>query len=205
MYRFFVFLVVIFSFYFQLEPVMAEARTIVTRTPLPYNHPYNYTNSRNPIRYYNRPYNIRRTPSTFSDISSLEEYSMNRTFGRESDIERLERLEMQAYGAIQQGDIVSRYENVRNAILSRPKQNYKTSLMRNLGNYFAGQMTGYTPSLNSFGSSNPYMMPMSGFTTTNYPSTYGNNSITEYSGPYGRGYRVNNFGTGSSAGVRIID
>lgn len=205
MYRFFVFLVVIFSFYFQLEPVMAEARTIVTRTPVYYNNPYNYTSSRNPMRYYNRAYNVRNNPSTFSDIRSLEEYSMNRSFGRESDLERIERLEMQAFGAIQQGDIVSRYENVRNAILSRPKQNYRTSLLRNIGTYFNGQMTGYTPSLSSFGSSNPFMTPMSGFTTTNYPSTYGNNSITEYSGPFGRGYRVNNFGTGSSAGVRIID
>ena len=206
MYRIFLTLAILFSIFSHNQAVMAETRTIVTRTPLSYNHPYNYNNGRNPIHYYNRPYyNIKRNASAFSDINSLETYSMNRTFARESDIERLERLEMQAFGAIQQGDIVSRYENVRASILSRPKQDYKTSLLQNLGNYFAGQMTGYTPSLSSFGSSNPYMMPMSGFSTTNYPTTYGNNSITEYSGPFGRGYRVNNFGTGSSAGVRIID
>lgn len=212
MRRFLLPIAILFSIFFQIQSVMAESRTIVTRTPLPYNHPYNYTNSRNPIHYYNgpyhninRPYNIRRSTSGFSDISALEEYSMNRSFKRESDLERLERLELQAFGAIQQGDIASRYDNVRSAILSRPQQNYKTSLLRNIGNYFAGQMTGFTPSLNSFGSSNPYMTPMSGFTTTNYPTTYGNNSITEYSGPFGGGYRINNFGTGSSAGVRIID
>lgn len=195
MCRIFIIFGILVSF-LQAQSVLAESRTIVTRTPLPYNHPYNYN------RYYNRTPNY---TSNFSDISALEEYSMNRKFVRESDIERLERLELQTFGAIQQGDINSRYENVRSAILSRPQQNYKTSVLRNIGNYFAGQMTGFTPPLNSYGSSNPYMMPMSGYTTNNHPSSFGSNSFTQYSGPFRSGYRIDNLSTGSSAGVRIID
>ena len=47
--------------------------------------------------------------------SALEQYTLNRNFTRESDLERLQRLEMQAFGAVQQGDINTRYDNVRNA------------------------------------------------------------------------------------------
>lgn len=174
----------------------------------PYNVPYNYNNNyyHNP-NYYNSTYNPQRINSRYSpqshfgDINALEKYSMNRTFGRESDLQRLQRLEMQAFGAVQSGDINQRYDNVRNAILSRP--NYtstKTSLLRNIGNYFSGQMTGFTPYLGPdpfFSSSN--------FATTPYPTTYGNQSVDQYSTPFGGGYRINNYGTGSSTGVRILD
>ena len=181
----------------------AATRTVVTQSPYYYNPNFNQIQTR-PYHHYNRPYRQYYNPyhkcSNFSDINALEKYTMNRNFMRESDIQRLERLEMQAFGALQNGDINTRYENVRSAILSRPKQNYRTSLLRNIGDYFAGQTTGYTPSI---GSSNPFI---NSFSRGNYPTNYGNSSFTEFSGPFGtRGYNLNNYSTGSNAGVRILD
>ena len=172
--------------------VQAASRTIITRSPYYYN-PYFNQNTYDINRQNIRP--------SFNDMSMLEEYALNRNYGRDSNIARLERLEMQAFGAVQCGDLNSRYENVRSAILSRPKPNYKTSILRGIGNYFAGQMTGYTPNI---GTSNPFDY-FNTFSQNPYPTTYGNSSITEYSGPYGRGYRVNNYNTGSTTGVRILD
>ena len=186
-----------------LIPTYAATRTIVTQSPYYYNPNISQTYAR---PHWNNRIPTQRHPychncSNFSDINALEHYTLNRNYGRESDIQRLERLEMQAFGALQSGDMNTRYENVRSAILSRPKQNYKTSLLRNIGNYFGGQMTGYTPTM---GSSNPF-----GFTTSSfsqYPTTYGNSSVTEYSSPFGgRGYTINNYSTGSNAGIRILD
>ena len=88
--------------------------------------------------------------SGFSDIQALEKYALNRTYSRDNNLARLQRLEMQAFGAVQQGDPYERYENVRSALLSRPKQNYKTSVLKNLSNYFSGQLTGYTPSFDNY-------------------------------------------------------
>ena len=126
---------------------------------------------------------------------------MNRNFGRESDLQRLQRLEMQAFGAVQSGDISQRYDNVRNAILARPSyNNTKTSLLRNIGNYFAGQMTGYTPAFTS----DPFFSD-SAFSSSPYHSSYGNQAVTQTSSPFGSSYSINNYGTGSSSGVRILD
>lgn len=198
----------------------AAARTYVTRRPVygrnymkPYNrgfrhnyrHPAYYNNMNGNRRFYNT-YPQRRLLrrnnyyTSMADLSALEKYTMNRSYNRDNDIERLERLEMQAFGAIQNGDLNSRYDNVRSAILARPKTNYKTSWLRNIGNYFSGQMTGFTPSLD-----NDPFFSSSGFTTTPYPTTYGNSNITQFSSPFGNGYHYNNYGTGSSSGVKILD
>ena len=168
-----------------------------------YNNPNYYTRTHsNPI-YRHTPSAKYYQSSHFSDINALEKYSFNKNFQRESDLERLQRLEMQAFGAVQSGDINRRYENVRNVILSRPNyNNTRTSFLRNLGNYFSGQMTGYTPSFNS-----TYSPSFNPFTTSSFvpPTTYGNQSFTQISSPFGGGYRINNYGTGSSSGIRILD
>lgn len=149
--------------------------------------------------------------SYFSDIAALEKYALNKTYKRDSDLERLQRLEMATFGSIQNGNLDSRYDTVSNAILSRPKQNFKTSFLKNLSNYLSGQMTGYTPSLfdnrNAYYGSNynPNYYPNT-FSQTSYPSTYDNGRIVEYgSGPFNTGYRINNFQTGSSSGITILD
>lgn len=192
----------------------AESKIIQVGPPIrnysPHHHNHYYRNPnyytgtyRNPAFYNRHRY---QPQSHFSDINALEKYSMNRNFRRESDLQRLQRLEMQAFGAVQSGDISQRYDNVRNAILSRPSyNNTKTSLLRNIGNYFAGQMTGFTPPLNSSFPSDNFFSSNSGFASTPYPTTYGNQSFNQYSSPFGGGFRLNNYGTGSSTGVRILD
>lgn len=222
MYRVFLSLLILSAALLNPLFVLAESRTIVTRRPV-YNNRFNnrhyhrppnrYYNNRRPYyrpnNFYNNAYNQRRffhpRRSSFSDLSALEQYTLNRNFTRESYLERLQRLEMQAFGAVQQGDINTRYDNVRNAILSRPKNNYRTSLIRNIGNFFGGQLTGFTPSFNSSFDDDPFFSSNSSFTTTQFPSTFGSTSTTGYSSPFGKGYRVNNFGTGSSTGVHILD
>lgn len=150
--------------------VFADTSNIITTTPI-YNPYYN--------NYYDRSY---YTPD---DISAIEKYTFNRTFKRDNALSRLERLEMQAFGTIQNGNYTTRYENVKSAILSRPKQNFRTTFARGLQDYFNGQLTGFTPSI--------------------YPTTYGNQNIINYgAGPLYNGFRYNNFNTGSNSGVHII-
>ena len=174
----------------------AATRTVVTRQPYyncsDFNQTAYYGGSYVPPKYKYNKY----ASSMFSDLNDLEKYTFNKNFFRENDLTRLERLEKRAFGETQQGDIITRYNNVRNAILSRPKQNYKTSLLRSIGNYFGGQVTGLTPSLNS----NNYDTN-SHFTV--FP--YGNSSVTNYSNPWGSGYRVDNYGINTGAGVHILD
>ena len=173
-------------------PVFSATKTVVTQSP--YYNPY-YA----PQAYYGGDYipqkryrQSRHNSSIFYDINDLEKYAMNRNFVRENDRTRLERLEMLAFGTIQDGDYRTRYNNVRNAILSRPKQNYKTSLFRNISDYFNGQVTGFTPSVTQ--SNNNF-----------YTSPYGTRSITDYSTPWGHGTRINNYGIESGSGIHILD
>ena len=174
MYRYF-FVILISALL--IEPVFAS-REIVTQRPY-YNPVY-----ANP---YNTKYNLRS-----NELSALEEYAFNNNFSYEDNLKRLNRLEMQTFGSIQQGDFDTRYENVRSALLSRPKTRQNYSLWKELANYFVGQTTGYTPSIiNS--------LPNSSF------STYGNSQAIEYASPYHRGYRVNNSQSGSGSRITILD
>lgn len=138
------------------------------------------------------------------DLNILEKYALNRTFKGENELQRLERLENLAFGATQYGDINSRFQNVENAILARPKYTQKRSVLNNLANYFIGQPTGFTPSItpyNNLGgfSSNPFLsIPSPG---------YDNQSFRQHSrGLFGGGgwsTTGSNYGTGSS--IRILD
>lgn len=182
MYRFVVLLLLLSLSY----PSISATREVVTQRP--YYNPYYgayYGGDYVPNYRYSR-----RNSSAFPDINDLERYAMNRNFTKDSDRTRLERLEMLSFGAVQQGDMLARYDNVRNAILSRPKQNYKTTFLRNISDYFNGQLTGFTPTLNQ-----------SDFENYNF----GRSSQTNFITPYGKGYKTNNYGIGNDAGVRILD
>lgn len=178
-------------------PALPATRKIVTQTPVynPYYAPQAYYGGDYiPSRRFSR-----RNVSKFYDINDLERYAFNKNFTKDSDRIRLERLETLAFGAVQEGDIYTRYDNARNAILSRPKQNYKTSVLRNISDYLNGQITGFTPSVTStsandfFNNSNPVS------------SDYGKRSFTNYSTPWGKGYRTDNYGIGSGSSVHILD
>ena len=184
MYKFFL----IFLMLISMTEVFAQ-REIVTHSPYythPYANPYLYRNNR-PYGYY--PYG--RT--NYTELNALEQYTFNRNYYNENNLNRLQRLEMAAFGTIQQGDFDRRYENVRAAILSRPRNENNNSIWKNIGNYFAGQMTGFTPPMvqNSYSS--------------NMPHYYGNSSFTEYSNPWGKSIRTNNYGNTSGSSITILD
>lgn len=193
---------------------LPHAEAAITSTRRPYGYQYNryyrypqsrYANRYNNPLYYNRFNNMSYyTPgytTSFADLSALEKYVFNKNYSRESDLARLERLEMQAFGAIQNGDINTRYDNVRNAILARPQPTRtKKSLLRTIGNFFSGQMTGFTPSFDT----DPFFAD-SLFNQNPYPSTYGTQSASTYKRPFGGGSRIQNYGTGSTCGVQLID
>ena len=214
MFRVFVFLLVIFN----LIPASAE---IISTYPL--NNTFNSKLKMNqPKTIYTSPQVSRRQNRLCNshchrthdynpyvpkdDLYALEKYALNKTYRRENDLQRLERLENLAFGARQSGDLYSRYKNVENAILSRPKYGTRQSVLSNIANYFAGQATGFTPNLiqyptyNNYGgfSSNPYMFTPS--------SNYGNSNYEQYTnGIFGGGWGVSgqNYGTGSS--INILD
>ena len=171
-------------------PVFASG-TVVTQKPY-YNSNYG--------AYYggdyipSRRYMTKKSYSRFSDINELERYAMNKNFTKDSDITRLERLETLAFGAVRQGDLYTRYDNVREAILTRPKPDYKRSLIRNISDYFTGRLTGYTPSIDQ----DDLDMDFS-------DSSFGKNYATNYVTPYGKGHKTNNYGMESGTGVRILD
>lgn len=157
--------------------------------------------------YINNPYyrqnSYYQTEVLPRDLSALEKYSMNKVYSRENPIHRLERLENLAFGAIQYGDVKSRYKNVENAILSRPKMSSRKTALGTLANYFAGQATGITPSI--FDGYNNIMPSYNTYSQMN-PSGFGNMRINQYSnGIFGGGYSIfnNNHGNGSS--VHILE
>lgn len=140
-----------------------------------------------------------------NNINSLERYVFDKTYRRQSDLERLERLENLAFGAIQNGDINDRFRRVETAILSRPKSNIKRSVLGNIANYFVGTATGITPSVFSDNGSNYNML--GGFSDFYPYPNYSNHTMEQYSngmfGGRGWGFSGNDFGTGSS--IRILD
>ena len=150
-----------------------------------------------PECHFNNPY------LSSSELNALEKYAMNKTYRRENDLRRLERLENLAFGATQNGDLFSRYKNVEEAILSRPQYRQKQSFLGNLANYFAGQATGFTPSMMPYNN-------LGGFTSNPYAFTptpgYQNNNFEQYSNGIfsgGWGHMGQDYGNRSS--VRILD
>ena len=169
--------ILLLAFLLASMPVFSEAKQIITHQPIR-NYPY-----------YNN-YNYYSPQFSNNDLSALEKYAMNKSYPRENPEYRLERLENLVFGSTQYGDINSRYKNIETAILSRPNYtNTKTSLLRNMANYFAGQATGYTPPI----------------TNSYYPSNYGNQRYNQYSnGLFGGGYSINNSSLGSGSSIRIL-
>lgn len=153
-----------------------------------------------PRCHYNNPY------LSQNDLNALEKYALNKTYRRENDLQRLERLENLAFGATQSGNIYNRYKNVENAILSRPKYGTKTSFLNNLANYFSGQATGFTPNFTpKFTPSYPGYANLGGFNS--YPSSdFLNNNFEQYSnGIFGGGWGISGHDHGIGSSIRILD
>lgn len=170
-----------------------------------------YNGSRRNSRIYPRycpSCNIRNHYLSKSDLSALEKYALNKTYRRESDLARLERLENLAFGATQYGNLDNRLQNVETAILSRPQYKNKASVLSNLANYFSGQPTGFTPNILPYSVNDVYgTFNSTPYLFTNSPNNgFNRSNIEGYSnGPWSHslGSSIENFGTGSS--IRIID
>ena len=190
------------SFYnngFNSKLKMNQPKNIVVSSPA-VNNNLGYPNRCAHCRDYYPPYQ----PLSRNNLSALEKYALRKTYGNESELHRLERLENLAFGAIQSGNPLIRYRNVENAILSRPQYGTKQSMLSNIANYFAGQSTGFTPSITSY----PHYTNCGGFSSNPYMHTpqYNNSAFEQYSnGIFGGGWGISghDFGTGSS--VRILD
>lgn len=160
-------------------------------------------------------------------LSRMENKVFSQTFQQNTPERRVERLEQQVFGAVQSGDVQTRYENLLTAVkdYSNINQNstdsYNPANIANGGwkglvgmlgsSLLGGSMTGFTPPItpygNSYGYNTPYMN--NGMNSMN---TYGNifPQRPQGSGIY-KGYRsntgyydsYNDFGTGT--GVTILD
>ena len=159
-------------------------------------------------------------------LSKIEKKVFNQTFSQNSPDRRIERLEQQVFGAVQSGDIDSRYQNLiiasknsnsnPDAIINRYAS--RPNLMGNMGmggSMLGGSMTGFTPPIDpysNYGSNNNYASNNNNgnndpFTSFNPASSGGgiyrgdrnNNGM----GGYSYHDSFTNYGTG--AGVHIMD
>ena len=151
--------------------------------------------------YYNSGGQI-RPKLPLDELCALEKYTYNKTYNREYPLQRLERLEITAFGSIQQGNLSTRFKNVENALLARENYspNYyqanKRNIWGNLADYFIGQPTGITPSITSpsYQGYNPL-----------YGQNYGNQRYEQFSnGLFGGGYNLMNQNLGNGSSIRIL-
>lgn len=145
--------------------------------------------------YYNNSYLLKK------NLSALERHALDKTFQRDNELKRLERLENLAFGSIQSGDLYSRYNNLESAILSRPKYR-QNSILNNIASYFVGQATGFTPNLYPYSNINT----LGGFNDFD-SSGFTNNRYEQYSNGLfgGHGWSYSGVGTGNGSSVRILN
>ena len=196
MYRKFILSIFLSVFLWNLLPVYGQ-RTIVTRSPYYNNH--HVRSYYNPYRrnYYSHGGNY---SENFTDMSAPEDYVLKKNYIENSKLERLQRLEKQIFGAVQQGDFDERFQKIREAIANRPQKQVQKSVMRKIGDYFAGQLTGFEPPLSD------NFLYDSSYPTLDYTQGYGNSLLYSHgTSPWNQGYRVNGYGVGNSGGIRILD
>lgn len=145
-------------------------------------------------------------------LSRLESQMFNQSFNTYNPQNRIERLEQKMFGAVQTGDLNTRYRALQMAARNYRQANIPTQIAQNsgggvlktilggLGNSMVGSMTGFTPPIS------PYYDPYScngGYNTFNMinPNPYG--MYRGYRSNTGYYDRYRNFDTG--AGVHILD
>lgn len=167
-------------------------------------------------------------------LSKIESQVFSQNFPQNSAERRVERLEQQVFGAVQSGDLESRYEAVKMAAKSysrnkrnndqyfpndMPQSGWK-GLANNLGGaFFGGSMTGFTPPINPYNNyNNGYNNYSSSYSNpdpynSNFPSSYTNSYANAYQPGCGmyRGVRTNHGYSdsfqnySSGTGVTILD
>ncbi len=147
-------------------PYVCAQRTVVTRGP--YYDQYNHRHANlyhNPHRrnYYTNGGNYYKN---FTDAGMSEDYALRKKYIADSKLERLQRLERQVFGAVQQGDPDERFLRVREAVAIRQHKPVQKSVMRKISDYFAGQLTGIEPSFTnnySYDLNSPMLNYMQGY------------------------------------------
>lgn len=150
------------------------------------------------------------TPSAldYPNIMKLERSLFGRTFAQNNTQNRIERLEEQLFGAVQNGDIKSRYEAIQlaanavrqnNYYYSNTKNNSLRGLAANIGSaLLGGSMTGFTPQINPFYNNYSYNNVYANPNRYNYanPSmrAYANPNTMPYSNPYTTNAYPSNYG-----------
>lgn len=184
-------------------------------------------------------------------LTKLESKLLDRTYPQDNPQNRIERIEQTLFGATQSGDLLTRYNTIKSAAANANKMSAnpydsiyqdgmptpKTGLKGFFGNIgsalmggglMGGTMTGFTPSIDPYGTCGMYGNPYGGglynqygsnryggFNAMNNPYSrmnraYSGNLPSSGSGMY-RGYRSNHgysdsFNSyGSGAGVTILD
>ncbi len=143
-------------------------------------------------------------------LSRIETRIFNQNFSQNNVEHRIERLEQELFGAVQSGDIDSRYQAIKMAYKNQTKKYYPTQvaqngwkgLVNNLGNtLLGGSMTGFTPPINPYNYNNGYNKQINPF--ANGHGIYRGSRVNN--GPWGYSYsdEFNDFGNG--AGVTILD
>lgn len=125
-----------------------------------------------------------------NELSKIEATVLHKTYTRNNPEQRIERLEQELLGAIQSGDLKTRYDilktaastynsNPYNQNMDVPDMNYPAPVATRgwkglaRGLRLGGSMTGFTPPINPF---------------DNYSSSYGNNGYNRFSNPLGNQY-----------------
>lgn len=165
----------------------------------------------NIISNYNQ---VNQYPNISSSVlSRMESKILSRTYLQSNTENRIERLEQKLFGAVQSGDLNSRYESLRTAVNNYTPNNVYPNMMPNMAtgrgwkglannlgsSIWGGSMTGFTPPINplydNYGSGGGY----NSFASSNngYGMYQGNRSNHGYSDSY-RDY-------GSGVGVTILD
>lgn len=149
-------------------------------------------------------------------LSKIESQIFNQNFAQNSAKRRIERLEEQLFGAVQSGDMKSRYEAILLAAkASRQNNNYYPNtrnnsikgLAANIGSaLLGGSMTGFTPQINPFynnySSYNGYVNPNRFNYSNPFMRTYANPYTMPYSNPYTTSAYPSNYGMSQGISTR---
>lgn len=154
-------------------------------------------------------------------LSDLEEKSFGQKFPQNGPVKRIERLEQQVFGAVQNGDINARYDTLRMAVKAYNDNKYANAdptqiprrTIRNVGlgtrgwssnPFMGGSMTGCTPPINPF--ADPFFddnnnFGSSGLDNNAYNNGYNNSNYNQnsYYNPRKSAYRtIGSGGSGTS-------
>ena len=109
-----------------------------------------------PFYYQNYPQSFSPNKNHYSQraFNNLERKILNHNFMSESPSQRLNRMEESTFGAIQQGDVNSRYRALQRALSDNSNSryyspNHNTIRQKSFFNRFTGMPTGFTPPINT--------------------------------------------------------